>query len=58
MIDVVLSIGPSSRSSVGGSPSIDVAVAEIIYSGDVGYPAASADFSWAVRKSRTSLSVL
>ena len=55
---VVVSMGSSSRSFVGGSYVIDVATAEIMYVVEVGYPAACIDVSWVVRRSRTSLTVL
>ena len=54
---VVVSIGSSSSSSVGGFSVINVVRAEIVHVIEVGYPAACIDASWVERRSRSSLTV-
>jgi hypothetical protein len=54
---VVVSIGSSSSSCVGGFSVIDVVRAEIMPMVEVGYVAACMDVSWVERRSRSSLTV-
>ena len=55
---VLVLMGSSSSSYAGESSVIVVARAEIMHVVEVGYPAACIYVSWAVRRSRTSLTVL